>query len=96
MLYVIEEYSFNSIASQQAILVLDFLKKAFSDEELEILKDFVSRNISNKSHLILSSTRLTTNANLAALIKMALVLKVMTTQSAESQDNHDEEENKDS
>ena len=78
MLYVIEEYEFNSIASQQAILVLDFLKKAFSDEELEILKAFVKRNISTKPHLKLSSGRELNNSNLAALIKMALVLKAMT------------------
>lgn len=35
MLDVIETYQFCSIACQQAILVLDFLKKAFEEEELE-------------------------------------------------------------
>ena len=101
MLHVIEDYEFNSIASQQAILVLDFLKKAFSDEELEILKEFVKRNLSNKSHLRLPSGRPATNTNLAAVIKMALVLKAMTNnQVSDSQsvtDNqHDDEESKDS
>ena len=31
MLFVIEDYGLNSIACQQAILVLDFLKNAFID-----------------------------------------------------------------
>jgi hypothetical protein len=101
MLHIIEDYEFNSIASQQAILVLDFLKKAFSDEELEILKEFVKKNLSNKSHLKLASGRSATNTNLAALIKMALVLKAMTNNLASdnqtANDNqHDDEESKDS
>lgn len=78
MLHVIEDYEFNSIASQQAILVLDFLKKAFSDEELEILKEFVKKNLTTKSHIRLASGRPATNTNLAAVVKMALVLKAMT------------------
>jgi hypothetical protein len=35
MLDIIERYPFCSIANQQAILVLDFLKKALDQEELD-------------------------------------------------------------
>lgn len=41
MLEVIDRYPFCSVASQQAILVLDFLKKAMDEDELELLKEFV-------------------------------------------------------
>ena len=41
MLDVIEEYEFCSIACHQAILVLDFLKNTFDEEDVDSLKNFV-------------------------------------------------------
>ena len=48
MLDVIENYPFCSIANQQAILILDILKKAISLDELEMLKQFIESNLSNE------------------------------------------------
>lgn len=82
MLDVIEGYSFSSMACQQALMVLDFLKVAFEDEEIEILKAFIKKNLSQKTYYQFESGRQTTNAHLATIIKMGLALKKMT---------HDEE-----
>jgi hypothetical protein len=55
MLHVIEEYPFCSVACSQAIQVLDFFKTVFDDEELQMLKDFIKRNILHNPYLIFES-----------------------------------------
>jgi len=69
-LEIIERYPFCSIACQQAILVLDFLKKAMEADELDMLKDFVQINLADEEtiHLRFDSGRTTTKANLAPII----------------------------
>lgn len=80
MLEVIQDYEFSNVASQLAIQVLDFLKTAFDDADLEQLKNFVKKNLQgkDKTHLTFDSGNKTTKAHLASIIKMALVLKTMT------------------
>lgn len=78
MLDVIEEYSFSSIACHQAILVLDFFKQSFDEDDLATLKEFVQRNLNERTYLTFETGNRTTNPHLAAIIKMALVLKKLT------------------
>jgi len=98
MLEVIDYYPFCSIASQQAILVLDFLKKAMGEDELELLKKFVQTNLSDEDTVLIryAAGRTTTRANLAPLIQIGLALKKMIAQpeEADQQDTSLQEEEK--
>ena len=80
MLDVIENYPFCSIANQQAILILDILKKAISLDELEMLKQFIESNLSNEQTIRIrfDSGNQCNSGNLATLIKMGLALKEIT------------------
>ena len=80
MLDVIQDYEFSSVANQLAIQVLDQIKSVFDASDLEQLKSFVKDNLKSddKVYMEFSSGRHTTKSHLAAIIKMALVLKKMT------------------
>lgn len=80
MLDVIENYPFCSIANQQAILILDILKKAITEEDLDLLKSFIERNLSDteKIKIRFDSGSHCNSSNLATLIKMGLALKELT------------------
>jgi hypothetical protein len=80
MLDVIENYPFCSIANQQAILILDILKKSINEEELEYLKNFIERNLSSEDKIKIrfDSGYSCNSSNLATLIKMGLALKELT------------------
>jgi len=60
--------------------VLDFLKTTFDATDLEQLKTFVKRNLSidERVYLEFESGNRTTKGHLAAIIKMALVLKKLS------------------
>lgn len=47
MLDVINEYTFCSSACHEAIEVLDILKAAFDDDDIETLKAFVSSSLAS-------------------------------------------------
>jgi glutaredoxin-related protein len=49
MLEVISNYKYCSAACHEAIEVLDILKIAFDDVDIETLKTFVKENLSSKS-----------------------------------------------
>jgi len=65
--------------------VLDFMKKAMEEDELELLKEFVQTNLSDEDTVVIryASGRTTTRANLAPLIQIGLALKKMIAQSEE-------------
>ncbi len=80
MLSIIEDFKFCSAACHEAIEVLDILKAAFDDEDVETLKAFVKRNLAtlNQTHLTFDSGRRATHANLATIVKIAIALKRLT------------------
>ena len=80
LLNVIEDYEFSNVANQISIQVLYLLKTLYDDSDVELLKDFVRRNLSSneKTHFEFSSGNKTTKAHLAAIINMALELKKLT------------------
>jgi hypothetical protein len=94
MLDVINDYKYCSTACHEAIEVLDILKVAFDDEDIETLKAFVKANLSTKgrTHLTFSSGRTATNANLATIIKIGIALKRITTSAAPAQSNVEDNE----
>jgi hypothetical protein len=77
MLYVVKEYEFSSAACFEAIEVLDIIKTAFDDADIETLKEYVRRNLadSKQTHFLLESGRHTNHANLASIIKIGIALK---------------------
>jgi hypothetical protein len=97
MLDIIERYPFSSVANQQAILVLDFLKRALDQEELEQLKEFVASKLTSQEgvYLTLESGRPTTQGNLATIVQIALALKKMTESGEEKKEGHEEEDEED-
>ena len=81
MLDVITDFEFSNVASQLAIQVLDFLKTSFDEADLENLKTFVKTQLSNNEKAYLrfpGAQRTATRGHLAAVIKIALVLKKLT------------------
>jgi hypothetical protein len=79
VLDVIEFYPFCSVANQQAMLILDILKKAIDEDELSQLKSFVERNLTTDEKFIIkfSSGNQTNSSNLATIVKIGLALKEM-------------------
>jgi len=77
MLYVVKEYEFSSAACFEAIEVLDIIKTAFDDADIETLKEYVRRNLadSKQTHFLFESGRHTNHANLASIIKIGIALK---------------------
>jgi len=77
MLYVVKEYEFSSAACFEAIEVLDIIKTAFDDADIETLKEYVRRNLadSKQTHFLFESVRHTNHANLASIIKIGIALK---------------------
>lgn len=95
MLEVISNYKYCSAACHEAIEVLDILKIAFDDVDIETLKTFVKENLSskNQTHLKFQSGNRTTNANLASIIKIGIALKRITISSSQSnQDSSSDDE----
>ena len=82
MLSIVSEYSFCSAACHEAIEVLDILKIAFDDEDIEELKSFVIANLSfkRKTHYTFPETGTkATNSNHATIVKIAIALKRLLT-----------------
>ncbi len=73
--------------------MLDYLKSTFDEGDLEQLKAFVRRNLSNpeRAYLKFESGRTTSKSHLAAIIKMAIELKKLTATNPQS--DSDEEDN---
>ena len=80
LLNVIEDYEFSSVANQLSIQILYHLKSIYDDSDVELLKDFVRRNLSSqdKTHSEFSTGNKTTKAHLASIINMAIELKKLT------------------
>lgn len=80
LLNVIEDYEFSNVANQLSIQILYLLKTIYDDSDVELLKNFVRRNLSSndKTHFEFSSGNKTTKAHLASIINIALELKKLT------------------
>jgi hypothetical protein len=93
MLDVIYDYPFCSAACYEAIEVLDILKVAFDDDDIEDLKSFVKKNLSKNqtTHFTFKSGNRATSSNFATIVKIGLALKRLTTTTgnAEEEDSED-------
>ena len=80
LLNVIEDCEFSNVANQIAIQILYLLKTIYDENDVELLKNFVRRNLSSheKTHFEFSSGNKTTKTHLASIINMAIELKKLT------------------
>ena len=87
MLYVVKEYEVNSAACFEAIEVLDIIKIAFDDYDIETLKDYVKRNLadSKTTHYMFESGRHTNHCNVATIVKIGIALKRLLNAAAGAQ-----------
>jgi glutaredoxin-related protein len=87
MLYVVEEYEFNSAACFEAIEVLDVIKIAFDEVDIETIKEYVKRNLadSKTTHFMFESGRHTNHANVATIVKIGIALKRLLNAASGSQ-----------
>ena len=77
--------------------MIDQLKSCYDSDDLALLKAFVERNLSSqeRTSFAFESGRLTHKGHLAAIIKMALVLKKLTLETTKAasvvvKNNHDD------
>jgi hypothetical protein len=77
LLYIVEEYKFNSAACFESIEILDTIKIAFDEVDIETLKDFVRRNLTytKDTHYHFESGNHTNQANVATIVKIGIALK---------------------
>lgn len=96
MLFIVDEFTFCSSACYEAIEVLDILKIAFDDDNIETLKDFVREHLSSSqsTHFNFESTRRATSANLATIVKIGIALKRLTTAGSTAAAPEEEDEQK--
>jgi hypothetical protein len=82
MLNIIKEYEFCSTGCYEAIEVLDVLKVAFDENDVEYLKSFVQENLESQqtTHFTFESGNKCTNANLASVVKIGIALRRLTQQ----------------
>lgn len=84
LLDAISEFEFSNVANQLGIQVLDILKMQFDETDIELLKNFVMKHLNHERAYIkfadseTGQHRQATRGHLAAVIKMALVLKKLT------------------
>lgn len=75
MLYVIDTYQFCSVSNQQAILILDFLKKQMDAQDVQSIKQFVMTQIRQKSLFQFDSERTTSALHMGQVVRVAIDLK---------------------
>ena len=93
MLYMMRTYPFCSISHGQGILVLNLIREAFDEDDLETMKTFVQTELEADNEFYYPSGKTTSRMNLGQIIKIALELKHFTQKALDDLDSDDEESN---
>ena len=93
MLYMMRTYPFCSISHGQGILVLNLIREAFDEDDLETMKTFVQTELEADNEYHYPSGKTTSRMNLGQIIKIALELKHFTQKALDDLDSDDEESN---
>ena len=64
MLYMTRTFQFCSISHQQGLLVLNLMREAFDEEDLETMKTFVREELEADNNFHFRSGRVCSRANL--------------------------------
>ena len=78
MLFMMRKFQFCSISHQQGLLVLNLLREAFDEEDLETMKTFVKTELEADNEFHYPSGKTTSRMNLGQITKIAFELKHIT------------------
>jgi len=92
MLYLIRTYHFCSISHQQGLVILNYLKELFDDEDLRMLKSFVKECFEGDTKFHFPSGKIASGMTMGQVTKIAFELRNITQQAL---DNMDSSENED-
>ena len=97
MLYMMRTYQFCSISHQQGIQVLNHLRLAFDEEDLQTMKNFVRDELEADTNFHYPSGKVTSRLNLGQICKIAFELRNITQSALNDQDSSaDEDETQES
>ena len=92
MLYMMRTFQFCSISHQQGILVLNLLREAFDEEDLETMKNFVRTELESDTDFHFPSGKTTSRLNLGQIIKIAFELRNITQKALDDEESSGGEE----
>ena len=92
MLFMMRKFQFCSISHQQGLLVLNLLREAFDEEDLETMKTFVKTELEADNEFHYPSGKTTSRMNLGQITKIAFELKHITQKKLDEIDSSDDEE----
>ena len=92
MLYMMRAFQFCSISHQQGILVLNHLREAFDEEDLQTMKNFVMEELQADTNFHFSSGNVTSRLNLGQICKIAFELRHITQNALNDQDSSEDED----
>ena len=78
MIFLMRNFQFCSISHQQGILVLNLIREAFDEEDLDTMKNFVKDELEADNEFYYPSGKTTSRMNLGQIIKIAFELKHFT------------------
>ena len=92
MLYMTRTFKFCSISHQQGLLILNQMREAFDEDDLETMKNFVQTELEADMNFHFSSGRTTSRTNLGQIVKIAFELRTITQRALDDMDSDEDEE----
>jgi len=78
MLFMIKAFPFCSTSHQQAIEILNSLKEAFDEDDVNVLKGFVKKELDESKDFKYPSERTTSGMNMGQITQIAFELRNIT------------------
>lgn len=76
--YMTRTFQFCSISHQQGLLILNLMREAFDETDLETMKTFVRTELENDKDFHFQSGRRCSRANIGQIVKIAFELRNIT------------------
>ena len=92
MLYMTRTFSFCSISHQQSLLILNLMREAFDDDDVETMKDFVRKELERDMNFHFKSGRTCSRTNIGQIVKIAFELRTITQKQINDMDSDAEED----
>mmetsp|Transcript_9815 Transcript_9815/g.12152 ORF Transcript_9815/g.12152 Transcript_9815/m.12152 type:complete len:301 (-) Transcript_9815:285-1187(-) len=92
MLFMTRTFTFCSISHQQGILVLNTMREAFDEEDLETMKNFVREELESDTNFHFRSGRVCSRTNIGQIVKIAFELRNITQKALDDLDSDDDED----
>ena len=92
MIFLMRNFQFCSISHQQGILVLNLIREAFDEEDLDTMKNFVKDELEEDNQFYYPSGKTTSRMNLGQIIKIVFELKHFTQKALDEMDSEEEDD----